>query len=163
MLSRSRLRLVDDIEYVASEFIVSGKMRPIVQLESTGCGIAATSAIVGFPYAKTKLIANSLGIFAHDKSLWSETAHVRKLLLHLGIRAGLGESPFKSWESLPDIALLAIKWRIKNNKPYWHWVVFVREHGQSYVLDSKKGLRTNIRTDFGRMKPKWFIPVTGLK
>ena len=28
-----------------------------------------------------------------------------------------------------------------------------------YVLDSKKTLRKNRRTDFGRMKPKWFIPV----
>ncbi len=27
------------------------------------------------------------------------------------------------------------------------------------VLDSKKGLRKNRRTDFGRMKPKWLIAV----
>jgi hypothetical protein len=38
-------------------------------------------------------------------------------------------------------------------------VVFVREGGDAFVLDSKKALRTNRRTDFGRMKPKWFIPV----
>ena len=39
-------------------------------------------------------------------------------------------------------------------------VVFVRQADQAYVLDSKKGLRSNRRTDFGRMKPKWSISVT---
>jgi len=28
------------------------------------------------------------------------------------------------------------------------------------VLDPKRALRTNVRTDFGRMKPKWYIGVT---
>lgn len=138
-------------------------MKPIVQLERTGCGIATVAAIAGLSYSKTKVIANSMGIFAHDKSLWSETAHVRKLLLHFGIHAGAYELPFKSWETLPDVALMAIKWRIRKGRPYWHWVVFVREDGQSCVLDSKKSLQTNRRTDFGRMKPNWFIPVTDLK
>jgi hypothetical protein len=101
-----------------------------------------------------------MGIFADDESLWSETAHVRKLLNHFGISAGYRETPFRSWESLPDLALLAIKWRLEHGRPYWHWVVFVRENGKPCVLDSKKGLRTNRRTDFGRMKPKWYISVT---
>ncbi len=138
-------------------------MKPVVQLERTGCGIASISAIVGLSYTKTKLIANSLGIFAHDESLWSETAHVRTLLNHFGIRTGSREVLFRSWKSLPDIALLAIKWHLENGKPYWHWVVFVREHGQSCVLDPKKSLRTNRRTDFWRMKPKWYISVMDLK
>jgi hypothetical protein len=38
--------------------------------------------------------------------------------------------------------------------------VFVRERGLACVLDSKRGLSSNCRTDFGRMKPKWYIPVT---
>ncbi len=135
-------------------------MKPVVQLERTGCGIASVAAIIGFSYPKAKAIANSLGIFAQDKSLWSETSHVRKLLSHFGIRAGSREIPFRSWETLPDLALLSIKWHLENNRPYWHWVVFVRKDGQSYVLDSKKSLRSNLRTDFGRMKPKWYIPIT---
>jgi hypothetical protein len=135
-------------------------MKPVVQLERTGCGIASVAAIIGLSYPKAKAIANSLGIFAQDKSLWSETSHVRKLLSHFGIRAGSREIPFRSWETLPDLALLSIKWHLENNRPYWHWVVFVRKDGQSYVLDSKKSLRSNLRTDFGRMKPKWYIPIT---
>lgn len=42
---------------------------------------------------------------------------------------------------------------------FWHWAVFVREGTKQYVLDSKKALKSNIRTDFGRMKPKWHIKV----
>lgn len=138
-------------------------MEPVVQLEPTGCGIASVSALVGLSYTDAKSIANSLGIFAQDQSLWSETAYVRKLLNHFGLQANSPEVPFSSWDSLPDIALLAIKWHLEKGKPYWHWVVFVRENGKPCVLDSKKSLRTNRRTDFGRMKPKWYIPITDLK
>lgn len=138
-------------------------MKPVVQLERTGCGIASVAAIAGLSYPETKLIANSLGIFAHDESLWSETAHIRTLLNYFSVQTGSREVQFRSWESLPDIALLAIKWHLESGRPYWHWVVFVRESGQSHVLDSKKSLRTNRRTDFGRMKPKWYIPVKDLK
>ena len=27
------------------------------------------------------------------------------------------------------------------------------------VLDPKRSLRHHVRTDFGRVKPKWFIPI----
>ena len=134
-------------------------MKPVVQLERTGCGIASVAALVGLSYPKAKAIANSLGIFAHDETLWSETSHVRKLLSFFGNKIGSREFPFRSWGALPDLALLAIKWHLEKGRPYWHWVVFVRENGQCYVLDSKKSLRTNRRTDFGRMKPKWYISV----
>jgi len=138
-------------------------MKPVVQLDRTGCGIACVSAITGLLYSQVQSIANSLGIFANDESLWSETAYVRILLNHFGIQTGPREFPFRSWESLPDIALLSVKWHLENGRPYWHWVVFVRENGQSCVLDSKEGLRTNRRTDFGRMTPKWYISVKDLK
>ncbi len=48
-------------------------MKPVIQLERTGCGIASVAAIVGLSYPKAKSIANSLGIFAYDEGLWSET------------------------------------------------------------------------------------------
>jgi hypothetical protein len=135
-------------------------MKPVVQLERTGCGIASVGAIAGLSYRKAKSIANALGIRAEDKALWSDTSHVRRLLRHFGLAGGSRELPFRSWNALPDLALLSIKWHLEQGRPYWHWVVFVREGGHAYVLDSKKSLRKNRRTDFGRMKPKWFIPVT---
>ena len=69
------------------------------------------------------------------------------------------EQEFHSWGRLPDLALLATKWHLEKGAPFWHWVVFVRERERSYVLDPKKALKTNQRTDFGRIKPKWFIEV----
>jgi hypothetical protein len=136
-------------------------IKPVVQLERTGCGIASVAAIAGLSYPKAKLVAESLGIYAADKALWSDTSYIRKLLQHLGFGASPRELPFRSWSALPDLALLSIKWHLEHGRPYWHWIVFVREGDCEYVLDSKKSLRKNRRTDFGRMQPKWFIAVTG--
>jgi len=134
-------------------------MKPVIQLETTGCGIASAAVIVGLPYPKMQKVANSLGIFAHDQKLWSETHYLRKLLRRFGFQTAIRERPFRSWKALPDLALLSIKWHLEKGMPYWHWVVFARENGEAYVLDSKKALRRNRRTDFGRMKPKWYISI----
>ncbi len=134
-------------------------MKPVVQEEITGCGIASSAAIAGITYKEAKAIANSIGIHAEDQSLWSDTQHVRKLLAKLGIKVNKEEKSFEGWASLPDCSLISLKWHLEKGKPYWHWAVFVREGESEYVLDSKKTLKTNIRTDFGRMKPKWYIEV----
>jgi hypothetical protein len=55
--------------------------------------------------------------------------------------------------------LLAIKWHTEKNKSFWHWVVFTGDSAGACILDSKKTLRRHRRTDFGRMKPKWYIEV----
>lgn len=137
-------------------------MEPVVQEETTGCGIAASAALADISYAEAKRTANALGIYANDTALWSETDHVRKLLQELGFSVSPKETPFDSWDCLPDRALLAIKWHLEHDKPFWHWVVFVRERGEAKVLDSRKALKANTRRDFGRMKPKWFIEVFGV-
>ena len=134
-------------------------MKPVIQEEETGCAIASSAAIAGVPYQEARKIAHSIGMYAEDSNLWSETNFIRKLIKKFGIKTGKKEIPFTGWESLPNCALLSIKWHIERGKPHWHWVVFVREGGKSYVLDSKKTLKTNVRTDFGRMKPKWHIEV----
>ena len=133
---------------------------PVVQLEPTGCGIASVAAIAGLSYPRAKAVAGSLGVHASDRALWSKTAPVRKLLRRLGFATGRREIPFRSWRALPALCLLAIKWHRERGAAYWHWVVFVREGSEACVLDSKRGLRANRRTDFGRMKPRWFIPVS---
>jgi len=134
-------------------------MRPVIQAETTGCGIASVAALAGVSYAEAKKVANRLGIHAQDERLWSETAHVRRLLRHFGLRALDGGRPFISWNELPQLALIAIKWHMEKDRPLWHWAVFVRDRQGSYVLDSKKTLRDHKRTDFGRMKPKWYIEI----
>ena len=138
---------------------MSQLLKPVIQGEATGCGIAATAVLAGAQYLEVKQVANSKGIYADDESLWSDTSYVRKLLAEYGIECGPAEKPFTGWQSLPNKALLAIKWRKVNGIPFWHWVVFCRQDGKEAVFDSKNGLKTNIRTDFGRIKPKWFIEV----
>lgn len=136
-------------------------MNPVIQQETTGCAIASAAAIAGISYEEAKELANSLGIYAEDQKLWSSTSHIRKLLKELSYSTFPKEHDFQGWDSLPDLALLSIKWHMENGRPFWHWVVFVREGDRSYVLDSKKALKNNVRTDFGRMKPKWYIEVRG--
>ena len=134
-------------------------MNPVVQDERTGCGIASVAALAGVSYARAKAQAARLGISAEDPKLWSDTKYVRTLLGEFGLSTSGKQRKFHSWERLPDLALLAIKWHLEKGKPYWHWVVFVREEESTYVLDPKKTLKKNKRTDFGRIKPKWFIEV----
>ncbi|MEN8250446.1 MAG: hypothetical protein ABFS32_16040 [Bacteroidota bacterium] len=134
-------------------------MNPVVQEEITGCAIASAAVIAGISYKEAKKIANSIGIYAEDSKLWTETTYIRNLLSKLGVETTNKERPFNGWESLPNVALLSTKWHMEKGKPYWHWVVFIRKETEMYVFDSKKTLKTNKRTDFGRIKPKWFIEV----
>ncbi len=135
-------------------------MKPVVQLERTGCCIASVAVLADVSYREMQRVASQLGIFADDSKLWSETGYVRRLLAEYGIRSARTEMPFTSWDALPDRALLAVKWHKERGHPFWHWVVFWRGPDGPVVFDSKRTLRRHVRTDFGRIKPKWFISVS---
>lgn len=134
-------------------------MKPVIQLERTGCGIASVAALAGVSYNAAKQLANRMGIHATDSRLWSETMYVRRLLKRYRFHASTRELPFVSWDTLPDRALLAIKWHRVKDRAFWHWVVFIRDVSGPYVLDSKRNLKRHMRTDFWRMKPKWFLEI----
>jgi len=134
-------------------------LKAIVQPESGGCGIASAAMLGGLSYARTKRVATRLGLDVNDARLWSDTKPLRRLLKELGIRATPDEKPFRSWETLPDRALLAVKWHLERDVPHWHWVVFARENGRAVVLDPATALKHHVRTDFGRIRPKWFIEI----
>lgn len=134
-------------------------IKPVIQAEQTGCGIASVANILGKSYAEMKEIANGMGIHASDKSLWSDTQYVREMLKCAGVKTSVTEIPFISWEALPDLALLSIKHHYEDGKGFWHWVVFKRIDNQPFVLDSASYLSTNLRTDFEAIQPKWFIEV----
>lgn len=134
-------------------------MKPVIQLEETGCGIASVAALAGVSYTTANRVANSMGISATDSRLWSETTYVCRLLRYYRLHSSASPTPFVSWEALPNRALLAIKWHREGRRAFWHWVVFVRESGGTAVLDSKKMLKHHVRKDLWRMKPKWFIEV----
>lgn len=134
-------------------------MEIVRQEEPTGCGLASVAMMSGRTYQQVKEFANSLGIFAEDSRLYSDTGYVRRLLAKYGIRVSGEETPFTTWNALPNKALLAIKYRIEDGQPSWHWVVFCGEHGASVVLDPAPYLSNNQRTDFEDMQPKWFIEI----
>jgi hypothetical protein len=131
----------------------------VIQEEPTGCGIASVANLVGLPYVDVKARANQIGIFAEDENLFSDTRYVRTLLKEFGVHVAENEVPFSTWESLPDLALLSIKYREEDGRTLWHWVVFKRTRKCPVVLDSAAYLERNERTDFGSMSPKWFIEV----
>lgn len=134
-------------------------MKSVVQEEATGCGIAAAANILGKTYSEMKTVANAIGIHASDKSLWSDTEYVKRLLSASGAHTSEDVAPFESWDKLPDLALLSIKHHQEDGKNFWHWVVFRRTDGRPLVLDSANYLSSNVRTDFDNMHPKWFIEV----
>ena len=133
--------------------------KSVIQEEITGCGIASVANILGKTYSEMKVIANAMDIYAKDKSLWSDTQYVRKMLSKFDVEMSDNEIPFESWSALPELALLAIKHHQEDDQNFWHWVVFKRTEGQAIVLDSAKYLPSNIRTDFDEMQPEWFIKV----
>jgi hypothetical protein len=65
--------------------------------------------------------------------------------------------PFTTWRKLPEKAILGINHDRKNNN--WHWVVYIKDYLGEYVLDPKTTIKTERRTDFSRMKPKWYITI----
>lgn len=138
-------------------------MNPVAQEDVTGCGIASVAALAGVTYPHAKEVAARLGIQVTDSRLWSGTAFVRTLLKQYGIEAGPREQPFRSWKTLPSLALLAIKWHSKGDHAFWHWVVFWRGADGAVVFDPKRSLKNHARADFGRMTPKWFIAIDSKK
>jgi hypothetical protein len=131
----------------------------VVQEEATGCGIASVANILGRTYSEMKNIANTMGIYASDKSLWSDTQYVRRMLSSAGVETSNDEIPFESWDALPDLALLSIKHHQEEGRDFWHWVVFKRVKHQPFVLDSASYLPSNTRQDFAAIPPKWYIEV----
>lgn len=134
-------------------------MKIVLQEDETGCGLACVAMIAGKTYAEVKQSAASLGIRVKDKKLYSDTKYVRRLLRRFGIQSSAEEKPFVSWEALPDKALLSIKYHQESFRNVWHWVVFERKEGQAAVLDPAKSVLHHRRTDFGAMRPKWFIEI----
>ena len=123
-------------------------MKPVVQLERTGCGIASVAALAGVGYKAAQRSARRLGIVATDERLWSETGYVRRLLAHYELSTHGAEMPFVSWSALPGKALLAIKWHRDRRRPYWHWVVFVRTHELRLCARFRFGAQTACQNRF---------------
>jgi len=134
-------------------------LTPVVQQDATGCGLAVIATLTGQPYAQIKARAAELAIHPEDKRIWSDTDYVYRLAADQGLTLATTPTEFSDWDSLPDLAIMAIKWRLIEGVPFWHWVVFQRSKGEAYVLDSGIRLKHHRRRDLWRIQPKWFIEV----
>lgn len=128
----------------------------VLQEETTGCGFACVAMVAGKSYAEVKTLANQQGMHATDEALYTTTNYVRRLLAELDVELGHGETKFEDWQSLPDVALLATKYRVEDGAPRWHWSVYTASPQR--VLDPAAYLEVNERTDFENIEVEWFIP-----
>ena len=133
-------------------------MRRILQGDSTGCGLACIAMLADCSYKKVKKKAVQKLNFSNKRKLYTGTRHLKILGKCFGINiAGSRRRPFKNWDALPDTAIISINPNL--NHTSWHWVVFSRTNGASFVLDPKQSIKSNKRTDFGRMRPSGYLPV----
>lgn len=109
-------------------------------------------------YSYMREIAVSELGFDPEGEFHTSASDLRKLGERVGVLfAGKSLRDFKDWVHLPDMAILGINSRDGGDS--WHWVIFVREDYSASVIDPKRSVKANRRTDFGRMKPFTFLPV----
>jgi len=91
----------------------------VLQEDSTGCGLACVATVAGVRYQEVKKVAGQLGIEVLDSRLWSDPTYVRTLLKHFGIATSSHTQLFSSWDTIPPLALLAIKWHTINGRAFF--------------------------------------------
>ena len=132
-------------------------MRRVKQGDPTGCGLACIAMLAGSDYNTVRELAiKELG-FEDSGAFYTGTNHLRYLSDSFNIELGKKRRQFKSFEALPEIAILAINY--KEDSDTWHWVVYRRTINDEFVYDPRKNIKANKRRDFGRIKAKWFLPV----
>ena len=134
-------------------------MKRVIQQDGTGCGIACIAMLAGIDYKSVKKLGLELFDIKSGDELYTTATDLRKLGQKFNLDVGGRRRKFKTFNSLPDLAILAINYRESNDT--WHWVVFCRTASEEFVLDPKKAIKSEQRSDFGRMelKTKWFIEV----
>ena len=132
-------------------------MRIVKQDDPTGCGIACIAMLAGTDYSSVKELAVKQIEFDNSVTFYTDTNDLKKLGKNFNIELG-EQRDFKSFQELPEIAILAINYN--KNSERWHWVVYRRNSNDEFVCDPRKTIKTDKRRDFGRIKAKWFVPVT---
>ncbi len=79
-------------------------MKPVVQEDVTGCGIASVATLAGLTYQKTKTLAHQLGIDIKDPRLWSDTTQCQQDFVpsrcHLMASRARGGKAFQALKSI---------------------------------------------------------------
>ncbi|MGO1070010.1 hypothetical protein [Lysobacter sp. CA199] len=148
-------------------------IRRQLQQDRSGCGLACVAMLAGIGYAQARNLARALGIGPKPyryrvgaglrnarEGYLTNARQLQRMLRLLGPRTG-DERAVTGWDECDGDGIVAI-----NHDPIddrWHWVVFLRQNTGAWVLDPNPRVRSDRRTDFGRMRPARFIPVTGAR
>lgn len=134
--------------------MMGNQLQQVIQQDRTGCGIACVATIACTSYSKVRHMACIQFGWREDGVFYTMSLHLARLLDSLGYTAGRGRA-VRHWESLPNLAIVAINPHKEDSG--WHWVVFVRDDGNAYVIDPRS--KRKRRTDFGRMRLRSCIPI----
>jgi hypothetical protein len=141
-----------------------------LQQDRSGCGLACVAMLAGIGYAQARGLAQALGVgpkpYRYRVGAGSRTARdgyltdarqLRRMLKLLGLRSE-AEREVSDWDECDGDGIVAINYDAANDS--WHWVVHLRDRNGACVLDPNARVRSERRTDFGRMRPVRFIPVS---
>ncbi|MEI8656449.1 cysteine peptidase family C39 domain-containing protein [Vibrio sp. Hal054] len=153
------MSLVVVCSHLAYRYVLGGKMRRVVQQDRTGCGLACIAILAGTEYSNVKDRALDLFNIESSDEFYTNASELQKLGQEFNLNVGGKRRVFKGFNALPDLAILAINYR--ENEDTWHWVVYCRDGGNEFVIDPKKAVKAERRTDFGRLakSTRWFIAV----
>ena len=131
-------------------------IKRILQEDATGCGLACIAMIVGETYAEVKKIALDNEILEEKRTFYTTSSDLITILDHFHVKAKKGRK-VSHWPSVQTLSIVAINY--KENNDSWHWVVYVPDENQGYVLDPHKKIKNDQRVDFSRMKLRSYIPI----
>lgn len=124
-------------------------MRRVIQEDTTGCGLACIAMLSGRKYKDVRQIALNELEFNDGGEFYTGTRDLVYLGQCFSLKIGKRLRKFKSFDLLPNKAILAINYKEKSDT--WHSVVFHRTHKEQYVLDPKKSIKTSKRIDLLRI------------
>lgn len=131
-------------------------VRRIIQEDATGCGIACAAMLAGISYSRAKTVALRLGIIGQKPPYYTNASDLSKLLRELELVPSRGRKLSK-WPSLHSLSIVGVNFSEATGN--WHWVVYVPSAAGGHVLDPRATVKTQLRTDWARLRPRSYIPV----
>jgi len=135
------------------------EIKRIIQDDASGCGLACVAMIVGATYAEVKKLALDNGILEEKRTFYTISRDLISLLNYFNFKAER-ERKVSHWSSIQSLSIVAINFRESSNS--WHWVVYVPDENQGYVLDPHKKIKKEQRRDLSRMRLRSYIPIDSI-
>jgi len=108
-------------------------MERVRQRDPTGCGLACIAMVAGINYEKVRAIAVNELEWDGSGDFYTGTRDLRDLGRYFGIEVGKRRRSFKSFNALPETAILAINY--KEQTDTWHWCLYRRIKDDEFIYD----------------------------